>query len=88
MAQTKEWMQAEGTFSLTMNPERDKPTKSGKANPTMTGQVMIHGVLYELSAWSKTAASGNRWLSGTIKPPYATQSTPANNPHSSDDVPF
>ena len=68
----KEWIQEEGTFSLTRNPDAGKPTKSGKEQPSMKGQLKIAGVLYDISAWAYTAKSGNKWLSGTVKPPFAS----------------
>jgi hypothetical protein len=77
MAEQKEWQQREGTFSLRKNPNK----KQEKA-PDVIGTLMLNGVAYELSGWNKTAASGAMWMSGTIKPPFASK------PATEETIPF
>ena len=87
MAEEKKWETREGTFSLRRNPnKKDDQSKT----PDMIGHVCIQGVVYELSAWTKIATSGAKWLSGTIKPPYATQGAapPRQTTHDDSDIPF
>jgi len=80
MATEKVWEQKEGTWSL-----RKNPNKKQEKSPDFVGQICIQGVVYELSGWNKVAASGAHWMSGTCKPPYATQpAAPAKKADDSD----
>ena len=80
----KKWVQNEGTFSLRRNPtKKDEESKL----PDFVGLVVIQGVEYELSGWSKLSSNGGRWISGTIKPPYSTGKKATNEPDESN-IPF
>jgi hypothetical protein len=85
----KQWEQKPGTFHLRRN-----ANKKQENYPDMLGQINIDGVDYELSAWTKVAASGQKWLTGTCKPlqnkTAATQPPPKSPAMPSDDsdIPF
>ena len=69
----KEWQQRTMTFSLRKNGK-----KKEDKHPDLIGQLCIDSELYDLSAWTKTAASGGKWLSGTVKAAY--KPAPSVNP--------
>ena len=87
MTEQRKWEQREGTWSLRRNGKK----KNDKA-PDFTGLMRIQGVDYELSAWEKTASSGAKWFSGTLRPPYQVSPSvhPVNEAPADDssDVPF
>ena len=41
--------------------------KKKETHPDMTGEVLINGVKYYLSAWKKTSAKGQPYLSLSVK---------------------
>lgn len=48
---------------------KNKKKQAGDNKPDLTGKVQIGGVLYWLSAWSKTPnGGGDKFLSGTVRP--------------------
>lgn len=75
--------------SLFRNDKREKDT-----HPNLTGTVMIGGVEYWASGWTKERQNGEKWISLSFKPKEAThrvadpgtaQSEPATT---SDSIPF
>lgn len=64
--------------SLFKNDKREKDT-----HPNLTGTVMIGGVEFWASAWTKERANGDKWLSLSFKPKDGATSarhTAAANP--------
>ena len=55
-------------FSLFKNDKGDNPKR-----PDYTGKCQLNGVTYRLSAWLKTSKSGDKFMSGEIKPDRATE---------------
>ena len=53
----------DGSGSLFINDKGDNP-----ARPDRRGEIMIGGVLYELSGWVKQKEGGKPWLSLSAKP--------------------
>lgn len=53
----------EGSGSLFANRKREKET-----HPNARGDALIGGVLYEISAWTKTDKNGQKWQSLSFKP--------------------
>ena len=53
----------EGSGSLFANKRREKDT-----HPNARGDALIGGVLYEISAWTKTDKNGQKWQSLAFKP--------------------
>jgi hypothetical protein len=54
--------------SLFKNDKREKDT-----HPNLTGTVMIGGVEYWASGWTKERANGEKWISLSFKPKEAKQ---------------
>jgi hypothetical protein len=52
--------------SLFKNDKREKDT-----HPNLTGTVMIGGVEYWASGWTKERANGEKWISLSFKPKEA-----------------
>lgn len=73
--------------SLFKNDKREKDT-----HPNLTGTVMIGGVEYWASGWTKERANGEKWISLSFKPKEARAETAAPAPASAydddSDVPF
>lgn len=75
--------------SLFRNDKREKDT-----HPNLTGTVMIGGVEYWASGWTKERANGEKWISLSFKPKeqgrsHLANTTPVNEPAAtSDSVPF
>jgi hypothetical protein len=74
--------------SLFKNDKREKDT-----HPNLTGSVLIGGVEYWASGWTKERANGEKWISLAFKPKEARQEAPANgfapaDADLDDDVPF
>lgn len=53
--------------SLFRNDKREKDT-----HPNLTGTVMIGGVEYWASGWTKERANGEKWISLSFKPKQAS----------------
>jgi hypothetical protein len=78
-----------GAIFKNKNPKNDK-------SPPLTGNAMIGGVEYWISAWSKTDKNGEKWISLAVNPknPSAaqTQTSKAVERDTSkildDDIPF
>lgn len=58
--------------SLFRNDKKEKDT-----HPNLTGSVMIGGVEYWASGWTKERANGEKWISLSFKPKEARQDVPA-----------
>lgn len=58
------WEPREGNGSLFLNGKRDK-----ESQPNYRGDILLNGVLYELSGWIKKTAKGDNFLSlaGKVK---------------------
>jgi hypothetical protein len=76
--------------SLFKNDKREKDT-----HPNLTGTVMIGGVEYWASGWTKERGNGDKWISLSFKPKEARngdgypRQNPLNDPHPVDDeIPF
>lgn len=48
--------------TLFANKKRDK-----ESQPNARGEALIEGVLYEVSAWTKTTKNGDKWQSLSFK---------------------
>jgi hypothetical protein len=42
--------------------------KTDERHPNSTGKAMIAGTMYYVSGWTKTSASGEKWISLAFKP--------------------
>ena len=79
----------EGQGSLFTN--KRKETDS---HPNLTGTILVGGVEHWISGWVKLTASGEKWISLSVKPKEAKAGKPAAKaPSKSDDfdedsVPF
>jgi len=66
--------------------------KQNESSPPLTGNAVIGGVEYWVSAWSKTDKNGEKWVSMAFKPknPTAAQKQPAVVADDLDDdlIPF
>ena len=60
--------QRDGSGSLFKNDKREKDT-----HPNLTGTVMVGGVEYWASGWTKERANGEKWISLSFKPKEARQ---------------
>ena len=56
--------------SLFRNDKREKDT-----HPNLTGTVMIGGVEYWASGWTKERSNGEKWISLSFKPKEGRQSS-------------
>ena len=56
------YQQRDNSGSLFKNNRREKDTQ-----PNATGKAMIGGVMFEVSAWTKTDRNGNPWQSLSFK---------------------
>ena len=54
--------------SLFPNRKREKDS-----HPNLTGSVMVAGVEYWISAWTKLDKNGEKWLSLSVKPKEAKE---------------
>lgn len=54
--------QRDNSGSLFKNKRKEKDSQ-----PNATGKAMIGGVMYEVSAWTKTDRNGNPWQSLSFK---------------------
>ena len=59
--------------------------KQSDKHPNLTGNVLIKGEKYYISAWTNTAKSGKKYISLKI---YEDQKKQANTPTENDDIPF
>jgi hypothetical protein len=70
--------------SLFKNDKREKDT-----HPNLTGTVMIGGVEYWASGWTKERSNGDKWISLAFKPKEAQNGAakvmPAVGSYTSDD---
>ena len=80
--------QREGQGSLFTNKKKEE----GSSQPDRNGTLMLNGKVYEVSGWLKTAASGLKYLSLSIK---LKDERPRQEPPSAalpedleDDIPF
>lgn len=71
--------------------------KEQSNHPDYTGTVMVAGVTYQLAAWIKTAKSGSKFMSLSVKPKEqvrAEAQRPAQQPRRpaaddlNDEIPF
>lgn len=63
--------------------------KTADNHPDYRGKINVDGVDKEISLWLKTAASGKKYFSVSIKEPYNAGSTAASsNAPDNDDLPF
>jgi hypothetical protein len=76
--------------SLFKNDKREKDS-----HPTLTGTVMIGGVEYWASGWTKERANGDKWISLSFKPKEAHNGSQRQTPFAGrpiddldDGVPF
>ena len=59
--------------------------KQSDKHPNLTGNVLIKGEKYYISAWTNTAKSGKKYISLKINEDQKKQ---ANTPTENDDIPF
>ena len=59
--------------------------KQSDKHPNLTGNVLIKGEKYYISAWTNTAKSGKKYISLKINEDQKKQ---ANIPTENDDIPF
>ena len=59
--------------------------KQSDKHPNLTGNVLIKGEKYYISAWTNTAKSGKKYISLKINEDQKKQ---ANKPTENDDIPF
>jgi hypothetical protein len=74
--------------SLFKNDKREKDT-----HPNLTGTVMIGGVEYWASGWTKERNNGEKWISLSFKPKDApthrvAEAAPVADAGATDSVPF
>lgn len=75
--------------SMFKNKRKEKET-----HPDMAGEVMIDGVVYWISGWSKESDKAGKWLSLSFKKKdfskarKAVEKTPDPIDDFSDDIPF
>ncbi len=69
----------EGSGALFRNGKRTAETQ-----PNARGDALIGGVLYEISAWTKTTKNGDKWQSLTFKPKDAPRDAPPPPPKGND----
>ena len=59
--------------------------KQSDKHPNLTGNVLIKGEKYYISAWTNTAKSGKKYISLKVNEDQKKQ---ANTPTENDDIPF
>ena len=59
--------------------------KQSDKHPNLTGNVLIKGEKYYISAWTNVAKSGKKYISLKINEDQKKQ---ANTPTENDDIPF
>ena len=59
--------------------------KKTDKHPNLTGNIVIKGEKFYLSAWTNTAKSGKKYISLKINEDQKKQ---ANTPTENDDIPF
>ena len=65
--------------------------KQNENSPPLSGNAMIGGVEYWVSAWSKTDKNGEKWISFAVKPKNPTASQVQSTTDvdlDSDSIPF
>jgi hypothetical protein len=60
--------------------------KESDKHPDYTGQIMVGGVLYWLSAWIKTGRNGGKFMSLAIKPKDERRADPTPRAEIQDDM--
>tara|TARA_R100000781_G_C4036948_1_gene112626 strand:+ start:45 stop:266 length:222 start_codon:yes stop_codon:yes gene_type:complete len=58
--------------------------KQSDKHPNLTGNVLIKGEKYYISAWSNVAKSGKKYISLKVNEETKQDNTPTQN----DDIPF
>ena len=72
-------------------PNKRKETES---HPNLTGTILLGGVEHWISGWVNVTASGEKWISLSVKPKEAKAQKPAAKAQkpaadlSEDDIPF
>ena len=82
------YVQKDGTGALFKN-----DYKETEQQPNMRGNLMVGGVLYELSAWTKATGAGAKYLSLSARPkvqktPSAPAAPPGEEEELDDKLPF
>ncbi len=67
--------------------------REAENHPNLTGTVMVGGVEYWASGWTKVRANGDKWISLSFKPKEARQAAPVQQQAAGfhddlDDAPF
>jgi len=73
-----------GAIFKNKNPKSDK-------SPPLTGNALIGGVDYWVSAWSKTDKNGEKWVSFSVTPKNpspAQKLKPDTSSYDEDSIPF
>ena len=73
----------EGQGTLFKNNRKEKEN-----HPDYTGELNVWGEVHDLSAWIKTAASGNKWMSISLRKKKASPGKSAPLSDMKDDVPW
>ena len=63
-------------------PNKRKETES---QPNLTGTILLGGVEHWISGWVKLTASGEKWISLSVKPKEAKAAKPAAKAQKADD---
>ncbi len=70
-------------------PNKRKETDS---HPNLTGTILLGGVEHWISGWVKLTASGEKWISLSVKPKEAKAAKPAGKAqkqeYPEDEIPF
>jgi uncharacterized protein (DUF736 family) len=62
--------------------------KQSENSPNATGRAMIGGQLYALAAWTKTSASGVKYMSLKFSLPDDAKAKPREAEDTMEDLPF